>query len=320
MLKKRKIAIIGLGHVGTHCAYALALSGLVDELVFVDNKEAKLRSEVQDIRDAIANCPHTVAVNSAGYGDLADVDIIVNAIGKIELLATPNHDRLDEMNFTIPQVTDYVPKVIAGGFNGIWINITNPCDVVTGQIGRLSGLPRNHVFGTGTGLDTARLKNILYLQTGVAHNSISSCMMGEHGNSIMIPWSQISFGGQPLKDLAKKDSRFVFDNDAVKKQAVANAWVTVDGKGCTEYGICTALCRLVAAIVHDEKAIIPVSTLLDGEYGEHGVYVGVPAVIGADGVEEIIEYDLPEDEMAAFKACCADVRENMKLNPLILQD
>ena len=170
MLKKRKIAIIGLGHVGTHCAYALALSGLVDELVFVDNKEAKLRSEVQDIRDAIANCPHTVVVNSAGYGDLADVDIIVNAIGKIELLATPNHDRLDEMNFTIPQVTDYVPKVIAGGFNGIWINITNPCDVVTGQIGRLSGLPRNHVLGTGTGLDKARLKNILYLQTGVAHN------------------------------------------------------------------------------------------------------------------------------------------------------
>jgi L-lactate dehydrogenase len=243
----------------------------------------------------------------------------VNAIGKIELLATPNHDRLDEMNFTIPQVTDYVPKVIAGGFNGLWINITNPCDVVTGQIARLSGLPRGHVFGTGTGLDTARLKNILFQQTGVAHNSISGCMMGEHGNSIMIPWSQISFGGQPLADLAKKDSRFVFDNEEVKKQAVANAWVTVDGKGCTEYGICTALCRLVAAILHDEKAIIPVSTLLDGEYGEHGVYVGVPAVIGADGVEHIVEYDLPADEMAAFHTCCEDVRANMKLHPQILQ-
>ena len=293
MLKKRKIAIIGLGHVGTHCAYALALSGLVDELVFVDNKEAKLRSEVQDIRDAISNCPHTVSVHSANYEDLADVDIIVNAIGKIELLATPNHDRLDEMNFTIPQVTDYVPKVIAGGFNGLWINITNPCDVVTGQIARLSGLPRNHVFGTGTGLDTARLKNILYQQTGVAHNSISGCMMGEHGNSIMIPWSQISFGGQPFTKNKKKDSRFV--------------------------GICTTLCRLVAAILHDEKAIIPVSTLLDGEYGEHGVFVGVPAVIGADGVEQIIEYDLPEDEKAAFHACCDDVRENMKLHPMILQ-
>jgi L-lactate dehydrogenase len=117
----------------------------------------------------------------------------------------------------------------------------------------------------------------------------------------------------------KKDIRFVFDNDAVKKQAVANAWVTVDGKGCTEYGICTTLCRLVAAILHDEKAIIPVSTLLDGEYGEHGVFVGVPAVIGADGVEQIIEYDLPEDEKAAFHACCDDVRENMKLHPMILQ-
>jgi L-lactate dehydrogenase len=144
-------------------------------------------------------------------------------------------------------------------------------------------------------------------------------MMGEHGNSIMIPWSQISFGGQPLADLAKKDSRFVFDNEEVKKQAVANAWVTVDGKGCTEYGICTALCRLVAAILHDEKAIIPVSTLLDGEYGEHGVYVGVPAVIGADGVEHIVEYDLPADEMAAFHTCCEDVRANMKLHPQILQ-
>lgn len=319
-MKKRVIAVIGMGHVGTHCAYALALSGLADELLLVDRKESKLRAEVQDLRDAVSNCPHTVEIHPAGYGDLAEADIIVNAIGKIELLNTPNHNRLDEMNYTVPEVTGYVSKVIEGGFSGIWINITNPCDVITRQIAKLSGLPKGHVFGTGTGLDTARLKNILHLQTGVAHDSITGCMMGEHGNAIMIPWSQISFGSMKLSDLEKKcPEKFLFDHDAVKQQAVKNAWVTVDGKGCTEYGICTALLRDVQAVLHDEKCILPVSTELDGEYGEHDVFVGVPVVLGADGVEKIVEFDLPEDEMKAFHQCCDGVRANLKLHELIVK-
>lgn len=318
MIKKRKVAIIGVGHVGAHCAYALALQGLVDELVLVDKNKDKVTSEVQDIRDAVANCPHTVDVSAAEYNELGDVDIIVNAIGKVSLIATPDNDRLKEINYTIPEVTDYIPKIMEGGFHGLIINITNPCDVVTYQIAKLSGLPRGHVFGTGTGLDSARLKNILYQKTGIAHRSIYGCMMGEHGSSIMIPWSQVTFGGKSLDELAVRDPRFQFDRDEVKKEAIHNAWVTVHGKGCTEYGICTVLSRFITVILHDEKAIMPVSTELCGEYGEENLFIGVPAIIGSEGVIEIVEYGLPDNEKEEFHQCCENVRHNMTLNPMII--
>lgn len=318
MIKKRKVAIIGVGHVGAHCAYALTLQGLIDELVLVDVNKEKARSECQDLRDAVANCPHTVEVSVGDYSDLGDVDVIVNSIGNIGILATPDNDRLREINYTIPQVTDYIPKVMASGFSGIIVNITNPCDVVTYQIAKLSGLPRGHVFGTGTGLDSARLKNVLYLQTGIAHNSIYGCMMGEHGNSIMVPWSQITFGGKKLSELEGRDPRFQFDHAAVRKAVIDNAWVTMHGKNCTEYGICTTLARILNVIYHDEKAIMPVSTELCGEYGEKDLFIGVPAIIGKDGVIEIVEYNLPDDEKAEFHQCCEDVRHNMTLNPLII--
>ena len=131
MIKKRKVAVIGLGHVGAHCAYSLALQGIVDELFLVDTDHDKVVSECQDLRDAVANCPHTVEITVADYSDLGDVDIIVNAIGDVAILAASNNDRLEEMKFTIPQVTDYIPKVMASGFDGIIVNITNPCDIVT---------------------------------------------------------------------------------------------------------------------------------------------------------------------------------------------
>ena len=318
LIKKRKVAIIGLGHVGAHCAYSLALQGIVDELYLVDTNHDKVVSECQDLRDAVANCPHTVEINVADYGDLGDVDIIVNAIGNVAILAASNNDRLKELDFTIPQVTDFIPKVMASGFDGIIVNITNPCDIVTYQIAKLSGLPRGRVFGTGTGIDSARLKNVLYRRTGIAHHSIYGCMMGEHGNAIMVPWSQITFGGKKLTELAKRDPRFQFEHEDIRKQVVQNAWVTVSGKGCTEYGICSTLARIVHVIYHDEKAILPVSTELCGEYGESGLFIGVPAIVGSDGIIEIVEYSLPDDEKAAFHACCESVRHNLTLNPLIV--
>lgn len=317
MMKKRKVAIIGVGHVGAHCAYALMLRGLVDELVLVDKNHQKAVSERQDLMDAVAYCPHRVNVTIADYDELGDCDIIVNSIGKIELLET--HDRLTELNFTIKEVTDFIPKIMAGGFNGIFINITNPCDIITNQIAKLSGLPKGHVFGTGTGLDTSRLLSAISQRTGIDHKSITAYMMGEHGNCIMFPMSKISFSGKPLSELAKKDSKYQFDYEEMKNTVIQGAWLTYDGKKCTEYGICSTLARCVSAVFHDEKAIIPVSTQLCGEYGEENVFVGVPAIVGIDGVEEVIELELPEDELAKFKECCEGVRKNMTMNDLVIR-
>ena len=309
-MKTRKVGVIGLGHVGAHVAYSLAVQGIADELVLVDMKEQKLASEVQDLRDAAAYLPHRVTVNPGDFADLGDCDVIVNSVGKIELLET--HDRLTEMDFTIAAVRGYVDKIKASGFDGVLINITNPCDIVTRELAMGLGLPKGRVFGTGTGLDTSRLLSALARQTGVDHKSITCYMMGEHGNDQFAPWSCVSFRGMPLDEWAKTDERFRFDRDALQKESIGGGWVTYAGKQCTEYGICTTAARMVHIVLHDEKAIMPASMELCGEYGESGLFAGVPCVIGAKGVEEVVELPLTDEEKAKFHACCEGIRHNME--------
>ena len=144
-MKTRKVGIIGLGHVGAHVAYSLAVQGIADELVLVDSNEKKVSSECQDLRDSVAYLPHRVTVNSGTYEDLGDCDVIVNSIGKIEILRA-NQDRTDEMKFTVPAVRSYVDRIKASGFDGVVINITNPCDVVTYELAKGLGLPKGRVL------------------------------------------------------------------------------------------------------------------------------------------------------------------------------
>ena len=306
---KKKVGIIGLGHVGAHVAYSLIIQGIPNELVLVDPKEGKVASETQDLRDALMYCPHTVTITPGTYADLGDCDVIVNCIGDITLCATGN--RLDEMNYTAAQVKSYAKKVKASGFKGYIVNITNPCDVITDLLAKEIGLPKGHIFGTGTGLDTSRLVSQLSQQTGVAHQSISAYMIGEHGASQMAAWSCVSFGGVPLSVLEKTDARFAFDKPELQKKAIGGGWVTYSGKGSTEYGICSTAARMVRCILNDEKRIMPASFALDGEYGEHDVFVGVPCLIGKNGVERVLELPLTEAEKADFHRCCDDVRKNI---------
>lgn len=307
--KKVTIGVLGAGHVGAHVAYALGMMGVADVVKICDPKEAKVISERQDLMDAVYFMPHRVDYQIAKYEDLADCDIIINAVGDITLCATGSRD--DEMNYTVRQVAETIPKVMAGGFNGFFINITNPCDVVTHLIAKKSGLPKGRVFGTGTLLDSSRLISAIAQQTGIEHHSFNAFMMGEHGDRQMIPWSLVNFRGKPLAQM-EKDPRFQFDKEAVRHQTIRAGWVTYSGKFCTEYGICSAAVTLAKAVLHDERKIFPCSCPLDGEYGEKDIFCGVPALIGKNGVEEVMEYDLPADELAEFKACCDTVRANIE--------
>ncbi|MCQ2561125.1 MAG: L-lactate dehydrogenase [Clostridia bacterium] len=309
-MKTRKVAIIGLGHVGAHVAYTLCNQGTVDELVLIDKDEKKLASEVQDLRDCIAYMPYPVKISAGDFPDLKDCDVAVNAIGKVALLETL--DRLTELNFTIPGVKSYIDKINDSGFNGIFINITNPCDLVTYTFAKGLKLPKGHIFGTGTGLDTSRLISALAIQTGIAHNSINGYMMGEHGAKQFTPWSAVTFNGMPLDTWEKKDDRFKFDRDAFTKAAIGGGWVTFSGKKCTEYGIAATAARMVEAVLRDEKVILPASIGLEGQWGESDLFVGVPCLIGKDGVEEIVEIPLTEEELAKFHECCDGVRKNME--------
>lgn len=311
MAKKRMVAVIGLGHVGAHVAYSLAVQGIADELLLLDQNAQKVASEAQDLRDAVAYCPHRVTVREADFADLKDCDVIVNSVGKIELLRG-NHNRVTEMDFTIPAVRSYAQKIKDSGFDGVVINITNPCDIVTRELALLLGLPKGRVFGTGTGLDTSRLLSALARQTGVDHKSITCYMLGEHGNQQFAPWSCVSFRGVPLDMWAEKDERFRFDRDALQKESINGGWVTFVGKFCTEYGIATTAARMVHIVLHDEKVIMPASAELDGEYGEKGLFAGAPCVIGANGVEQVLELPLTDAEKATFHECCEGIRTNME--------
>lgn len=307
----RKVGVIGIGHVGAHVAYSLVIQGICDELVLVDMNQEKLKSEVQDLRDAVAYTPHRCVINSGDFSDLKDCDVIVHSAGKVSLLIG-NHDRLTELNFTIPMVRTYAEKIKDSGFKGILINITNPCDVVTRELAKTLDLPAGHVFGTGTGLDTSRLLSALNRQTGIDHKSIDAYMLGEHGNKQFCPWSCVSFKGLPLSVLEKVDSKFEFDHDALQKEAIAGGWVTFAGKQCTEYGIATTAAKMVSIVLHDEKTILPASSELNGEYGEKDVFAGVPCIIGKNGVEKVIELPLTSEELQTFHTCCEGIRANIK--------
>ena len=287
MAKKRVLGVVGMGHVGAHVAYALAIQGIADELVLVDQNEQKLASEVQDLRDAVAYMPHRVTVRGGDFSDLGVCDVIVNSVGKIDLLRG-THDRVTEMDFTIPAVRGYAEKIKASGFDGVLINITNPCDIVTRELALHLGLPRGRVFGTGTGLDTSRLLSALARQTGLDHKSITCYMMGEHGNQQFAPWSCVSFR-PACRWMVNQDRRALrFDRDnALRKIHWRQRWVTFSGKFCTGMASPppprawpTPCCMT--------EGHLPASTELCGEYGEEGLFAGVPCVIGENGVEQVV--------------------------------
>lgn len=310
-MKTRKAGVIGLGHVGAHVAYSIAVQGIVDEIVLVDQNESKVSSECQDLMDSVVYLPHRVKVTVGGFADLGNCDILINSTGNIGLLRS-NNNRLMEMDFTIAAVNGYVDKIKASGFNGVLINITNPCDIVTRQLALGLGLPRGRVFGTGTGLDTARLISTLAQQTGIDHKSITAYMLGEHGSDQFAAWSCVSFRGKPLDEWAKSDKRFQFDRDEMQKTAIAAGWRTFSGKYCTEYAIASTAARMAHIVLHDEKQIMPASCELCGEYGESGLFAGVPAVLGANGAEEIVELPLAAEDQAKFHHCCTQIKTNME--------
>lgn len=315
MLKKRVVGVAGLGHVGAHVAFCLGMMGIADEVLLCDVKEQKAISECQDLNDAVMYMPNHTVYNITDYAGLAQCDIIVNAVGDVSLCASGDRD--SELENSIHQVSQYIPQVMAAGFKGIFISVTNPCDVIAHLIQKLSGLPRGRVIGTGTLLDSSRLIHAISEQTGLDARGFFAFMLGEHGSSQMVPWSLINFYGKSLKDM-EKDPRFVFDKEKVQERAIKGGWVTYVGKQCTEYGIASAAATLVRTVLHDEKRILPCSAELHGEYGEHDVFCGVPALIGINGVEEVMEYPLTDDEMATFKACLATIHKNIAQGDQIL--
>ncbi len=301
-MQKRKVTILGAGHVGSHVALALAYEGVADEVVLVDKLADKAAAQALDAFDAVSYMNHEVVVRGGDYADVEDSQVVVCAIG---MPRKPGQDRVAMLDDSIVMCDELLDSLAPYRFPGVLVSITNPCDVIADYLRRGLGLPAERAFGTGTSLDTARLRRVISEMTGVSRTSVQGFVMGEHGESSMIPYSLIRVGGRGFDD-------FGLSRDDVLEQVRRGGWTVMLGKLCTEFGIGRAATEIVEAILRDEKKVLPASVLLDGQYGQAGVQIGVPCVIGAGGIEQVVEANLADDELAAFAHSCDVVRGNVQ--------
>jgi len=288
----RKVGIVGAGHVGADVAFSLVTQGLCDVIVLLDENQPKAASQALELRDMASLVSSRVKVLANDYAELHDADVLVVAVGPKTLL---REDRLEELAETRAAVRQVIPQVIASGFDGVILNITNPCDVITQIIQQTSGFPHSQVLGTGTSLDTARMKRVVGEFFGFDPKSVTGYVLGEHGESQFVAWSTVRLGGRPVAELAgDRDVDWAQMDDRVR----GGGWDILQGKGWTSFGIATATARLVDVILSDANSVYPVSA-----WDENlKVYIGQPAVIGKRGVVQTLMPELTAYENIAYHA------------------
>lgn len=304
----KKVVIVGAGHVGSHVALALLQAGEADDIVLIDILPEKAAGQALDLDDCVSGaiCGHDTRVRSGSYEELADADIMVMAFGRSR---RPGETRLDMFDDSIRMADEVISHLKTADFKGIMISISNPADIICEYIRRRMGWEQNRCFCTGTSLETYRLLRVLSRVTGYSRRSIQGMCMGEHGNSSFVVWSRIFINGIPfLKMRAERPELAALDLDDLQAQVKRAGDIEVDGKGCTEFGIANVALMLIRAIFHDQKLVWPCSTALNGQYGQHNVAAGVPCVIGAKGMEEILEVELTKEEQEKFNKSCDILR------------
>ncbi|MEH1648139.1 L-lactate dehydrogenase [Pediococcus pentosaceus] len=301
----RKIGIIGMGHVGQAVAQQIITNGYADDLVLIDKNEAKVGADALDFEDAMPNLiSHTnIIVND--YRALKDADVIISALGKIALTDNPDNDRFAELPHNREQVQAVAEAIKASGFNGILIPITNPVDVITALYQEATGLPKAHVIGTGTLLDSARMKRAVGKGLGVDPRSVSGYNLGEHGNSQFTAWSTVTVLDQPIKKLAQARN---LDLDQINEDARMGGRYVMVGKHYTNYGVAAAAVRLANVVLNDAHEVLPVSNYRE----EYGTYLSYPAVVGRDGILEQLQLELTDEERYKLRRSADFITEKIK--------
>ena len=307
-VNKSKVVIIGAGAVGSATAFSLVTQGVCDEVVLTDLNHEKAVGEAMDLQHCIEYLNRNVTVSAGTYEDCGNADIIVVTASAPYI---KGQNRLDMLGASEKIVKSIVEPIMKSGFDGHFVVISNPVDVISHYIYKLSGLPKNQIIGTGTALDTARLKCLIAKKIGVDPRSVHCTVMGEHGDSQMVPWSRVTVGGKDFFNIIadNKDRLECANLDEMVYETAEAGWEIMHRKGNTNYGIATTAVGIIKAIMYNENKIIPVSTLLCGEYGENDVFAGVPAVLNRNGVKEVVEVRMTPEELERFKKSVAVIRE-----------
>lgn len=306
MVCKQKCGIIGVGFVGATCAFTLATSGLFSEIVLIDQNEKKARGEAADINHGVSFAQPCM-VRAGTYSDLVGAGLIVIAAGAGQ---KPGETRVELLGRNRVILSSIIEQIMASEPNAILLIVSNPVDVLTHMVRALSGLPAARVIGSGTVLDTARLKYLVGQHLGVDSRNVHAFIIGEHGDSELAVWSSANVSGVDLADFCRitgKDysmaaMRRIYENvrDA--------AYAIIEGKGATYYGIGMAVRRIATAIVRDERSVLPVSSLISGHYGIDGLCLGLPAVVGRAGVDSVLDIPLSFEELEQLRDSARKMR------------
>lgn len=304
--KKRKVVIVGAGLVGMSYAYALMNRALCDELVLIDIDKKRAEGEAMDLNNGAAFCGATMRIFAGDYSDCHDADIVALSAGVAQRLGEGRENLLAR---NVEVFKSIIKPVVQSGFPGVFIVATNPVDVMSMLTLKLSGYEPNRVIGTGTLLDTARLRFLLGEYFTIDPRNIHAYVMGEHGNSEFVPWSLATLGAKPLTQVCSDSNEYAMDDlHGLGRDVVEMGQRIIEAKKATYYGIGMAMTRLTQAILGDEHSVLTVSAYLDGEYGQHDVYAGSPCVIGTNGVIEKVEISLNPSEALSMSNSCEYIR------------
>ncbi len=294
-LNMRKMAVIGCGFVGSSSAFALMQSGLFAEIVLIDADKDRAEGEAMDISHGLPFAK-PMKIYAGDYSDVSDASLIVVTAGAAQ---KPGETRLDLVNKNAAIFGSIIPQIMGSGFDGILMIVSNPVDILTQVAVRLSGLPENQVFGSGTVLDSARLKYELGNHLNVDPRSVHAYIIGEHGDSEIAAWSSANVSGILLDRFCEMRGYF---NHQEEMQRIADevknsAYRIIEKKHATYYGIAMSVVRIAEAVVRNERSIMPVSHMMHGEYGLDGIALSLPAIVGSDGVEKTAPIDLSDEEI-----------------------
>ena len=309
-VQDRKVGIIGCGFVGSSSAFALMQSGLFSEMVLNDVDTERAEGEALDISHGLPFAK-PMKIYAGGYDDMMDCSIIVITAGAGQ---KPGETRLDLVKKNVGIFKGIIPEIAKRKYEGILLIVANPVDILTYAAIKLSGFPENRVFGSGTVLDTARLKYLLGEHLSIDNRSVHAFIIGEHGDSEIAAWSSANVSGIPLNDFCELRGHIEHDASMqrIAEDVKNSAYEIIKKKKATYYGIAMSVRRICEAIIRDEKSILPVSSMQHGEFGISGVSLSIPAIVGRQGVERVVTIDLSPEEKKELIASADTLKKVIK--------
>ena len=310
MNTNRKVVLVGAGFVGMSMAYSILNQGGVDELVLIDVVKDKAIGEEMDLSHCLPYAPQKMVIKAGDYSECKDASIVVITAG---LSQKPGQSRLELAVANAKIVKEITENVKASGFEGIYIVASNPVDLMTYVVAQVSGAPKSKVFGSGTVLDTARLRYLIADYLGISSKNVHAYILGEHGDSSLVPWEHCYVGCKKIIDIMKDNNHPMEDLKKIYDGVWQAAYEIIEKKKATYYGIGMALNRIVRSILDNENSILTVSTYLsNGQYGQDDIYIGIPAVINSNGVRELLDLELDKEEQEKLDNSCKIIKDMRK--------